>query len=188
MKAGEHTQCLKRIAVVGTSGSGKTTLASRIAERLAIPHIELDALHWGPDWEPAPREVFRTQVAQALAGDRWAVDGNYSVVRDIVWGRADTVVWLDFPWHVVMGRVTWRTIRRSLSRRELWNGNRERFSQAFFDRDSIILWALQTYSRRRKEYPSLLDQPQFQHLRNVKLSSPRAAREWLDTLPAPSRG
>jgi hypothetical protein len=145
--------------------------------------VELDALHWDPGWNPAPVEVFRARVARALAGDAWAVDGNYSVVREIVWSRANTIVWLDFPWHVVMLRVTWRTITRSLTREELWNGNRERFSEAFFGRDSIILWALQTYSRRRKEYPGLLSQPRFEHLHKVRLPSPRAAREWLATLP-----
>ncbi|BAY66272.1 hypothetical protein NIES22_63860 [Calothrix brevissima NIES-22] len=34
------------------------------------------------------------------------------MVRDIVWGKADTVVWLDYPWNVVMRRILWRTLRR----------------------------------------------------------------------------
>jgi adenylate kinase family enzyme len=184
VQAREQPRLPQRTVVVGTSGSGKTTLASRLAARLGIPHIELDALHWDPGWNPAPREVFRARVERALAGDTWTVDGNYSAVRDITWSRADTLVWLDYPWHTVMGRVTWRTISRTLSRQELWNGNRERFREALFGRDSIILWALQTYSRRRREYPGLLSQPQHGHLHKIRLSSPRAAREWLASLPA----
>lgn len=168
-----------RTAIVGTSGSGKTTLAQQLALRLGIPHIELDALHWEPNWTPAPLEVFRERTAQALSGEAWTTDGNYSRVRDIVWGRADTVVWLDYPLPVIMTRVTWRTIRRSLTRQELWNGNRERLWEACFGRDAIIWWALRTYRRRKQEYPILLSQPEHAHLSVVHLQSPRAARAWL---------
>ena len=177
---------LQRIAVVGTSGSGKTTLAHRLAERLGVPHVELDSLHWGPDWTPTPRDLFREQVAEALGSKAWTIDGNYSSVRDIVWARADSVVWLDYSLPVVMGRVLWRTIRRSLLREELWNGNRERFREAFLARDSIILWALTSYRRRKREYPVLFEQPEYAHLRVVHLRSPRATEEWLEGLVAES--
>ena len=176
----------RRIAVVGTSGSGKTTLASRLAHRLGIPHVELDALHWGPDWTPTPRPVFRERVAGALTGQAWTTDGNYSSVRDIVWMRADTIVWLDYSLPVIMWRVIWRTLRRSTLREELWSGNRERLSEAFFGRESIVWWALKTYRRRRKEYPVLFSLPEYAHLRIVRLTSPRAANEWLSTLPVMS--
>ena len=43
---------MRRVVVVGCSGAGKSTLATRIADVLGAPHIELDALHWGPDWTP----------------------------------------------------------------------------------------------------------------------------------------
>jgi adenylate kinase family enzyme len=169
----------QRIVVVGTTGSGKTTLARRLARLLAIPHVELDALHWGPDWTPFPLEVFRERTAQALGGDAWVVDGNYGKVRDIVWSRADTVVWLDFALPVVMGRLLWRTLRRVFSREELWGGNRERFLSQFLSRDSLFLWALRTYWRRRREYPELLERPEHAHLRVVHLRSPGEERAWL---------
>lgn len=177
----------QRVAVVGTSGSGKTTLAQRLAQRLAVPHVELDALNWGPDWTPVPQEEFRIAASGALAGDAWITDGNYQAVRDIVWSRADTVVWLDYALPVVMARVTWRTIKRSVTRTELWSGNRERFFQAFFDRESIIWWAFSTYGRRKREYPILFGQQEHAHLRVVRLPSPRAARLWIETLPAVSK-
>jgi len=173
----------QRVAVVGTSGSGKTTLAQRLAQRLGVPHVELDALNWGPNWTPAPQEEFRRSASQALAGDAWITDGNYRAVRDIVWNRADTVVWLDYSLVVVMARVTWRTIRRSVTRQELWSGNRERFREAFFGRESIIWWAFSTYGRRKKEYPVLFSRPEYAHLRVVRLPSPRVARLWIESLP-----
>ncbi|NIV29785.1 MAG: adenylate kinase, partial [Anaerolineae bacterium] len=158
-------------------------LARRLARRLGLTHVELDSLHWGPDWTPAPRERFREEVARALSGEAWTTDGNYSAVRDIVWTRADTIVWLDYSLPVVMGRVTWRTIRRSVLQEELWNGNREQLGKALFDRESIIWWALSTYRRRKRQYPVLLEQPEHAHLHVVRLTSPRATEEWLDGLP-----
>ncbi|TME62901.1 MAG: AAA family ATPase, partial [Chloroflexi bacterium] len=48
----------RRISVVGTTGSGKTTFARELARRLGVPHVELDALAWGPNWTLVPVEVF----------------------------------------------------------------------------------------------------------------------------------
>ena len=175
----------QRFVVVGTSGSGKTTTAGQIAQRLGIPHVELDAIHWEPDWTMAPLDVFRERTAQALSGDVWVVDGNYSKVRDIVWSRADTVVWLDYTLPVIMWQLVRRTLRRSLTREELWGGNRESLRIALFSRESILLWALQTYRRRRREYPILLSQPEHAHLAIVHLRSPQNTRTWLSGLTPP---
>ncbi|MBW4498966.1 MAG: AAA family ATPase [Scytonema hyalinum WJT4-NPBG1] len=169
---------MQRISVVGTTGSGKTTLARQIAQRLTIPHVELDRLHWEPNWIEVADHVMRERVTQALASNTWVVDGNYSLVRDIVWGKADTVVWLDYPLWVVMKQLVWRTFHRVVTQQEVCNGNRESWKKTF-SRDSIILWALQTYHRRRKEYPVLLKKPEYTHLQVVHLRSPQATRDWL---------
>jgi adenylate kinase family enzyme len=95
--------CGHRISIVGTSGSGKTTLAKNISQQLQIPHIELDALHWEPNWTEATDQVFRDPISVALKGDHWVVDGNYSQVRYLVRGSADTVVFLDYPFVTVLG-------------------------------------------------------------------------------------
>lgn len=177
------SNCGQRISVVGTSGSGKTTLARQISQRLAIPHVELDALHHEPNWTEAPIDVFRQRVEHFLSGDRWVVDGNYSKVRDIVWSRADTVIWLDYSLTVTMGRVVRRTFRRVVTQEELWNGNRETW-QTMFSRDSIILWALTTYRKKREQYPILFKQPEYAHLKVVHLHSPQATNAWLKNLTA----
>src|SRR5687768_11356647 len=103
----------QRVVVVGVTGSGKSTLAEKLAARCGLHYIELDALHWEPNWQEAPLEVFRPRVEQALQGsDRWIVAGNYHIVRDLVWPRAEAVIWLDYS----IWRVLWQLTRRSLKR------------------------------------------------------------------------
>lgn len=177
------SNCGQRISVVGTSGSGKTTLARQISQCLAIPHVELDALHHEPNWTEAPTDVFRQRIQHSLSGNSWVVDGNYSKVRDIVWSQADTVVWLDYPLPVIMKRVVWRTLRRVITQEELWNGNRESW-RIIFSKDSMPLWVLRTYKKRRKEYPILLSKPEYDHLKVVHLPSPQATNAWLKDLTA----
>lgn len=173
---------MQRIVVIGTTGSGKTTMGNAIAQRLALPHVELDALNWGPSWTEVPRDIFRDRVAQAVSGGAWVVDGNYSKARNLVWSRATTIVWLDFSLPVILWRLLRRTIARTLTQEELWSGNRERIRTAFLSRDSLFIWALQTYRRRRRSYPILLSQPEHAHLTVVRLRSPRAAAAWLASL------
>ncbi|BBD58832.1 topology modulation protein [Nostoc sp. HK-01] len=173
---------MQRISVVGTSGSGKTTLARQISQRLAIPHIELDYLHWEPNWVEVPNDVMRDRVSQSLAGDRWVVDGNYSIVRDIVWPRADTVVWLDYSWPVVMRRILWRTLSRVVTQQEVCNGNYETWQKSFLSRDSILLWAIQTYGKNRQKYQALLQESDCTHLNFIRLTSPAVTKDWLLSL------
>ncbi len=172
----------RRLVVLGTSGSGKTTLAGQIAHRLGIPHVELDALHWEANWTPARPDIFQQRLTAALAGEAWVVDGNYNHARAAIWGRADTLVWLDYPLWRIMVQLLERTLRRALTQEALWGNNRESLRRTFFSRDSILLWALQTYHRRRHEYLLLTRQPSPRHLRVVHLRSPRATRHWLDGL------
>jgi len=174
---------MERIVVVGTSGSGKTTLARCLAKRLDIPHIELDALYWKPNWVGSPTDVFRQCVKEAVSGKRWVVDGNYSKTRDIVWVRADTIVWLDYPLWILLWRIFKRGIRRSITRENLWGtGNRETLYRHFFTHDSMILWVLKTYRKRRREYPILFTQPEYAHLRVVKLRSRRETEYWVENV------
>jgi adenylate kinase family enzyme len=176
-----HQLSPQRISVVGTIGSGKTTFARKTSRLLSAPHIELDALHWEPNWVEAPNDLFRERVKQSLQGDSWVVDGNYHQVRDIVWSRSDTVVWLDYPFRTIIARLARRTLRRILTNERLWNGNQEHL-RGLFTRDSVFMWAIRTYRRRRRQYPILLSRPENLHLKVVRLRSPREATEFLSTL------
>jgi adenylate kinase family enzyme len=171
----------QRISVVGTLGSGKTTFARKASGIINAPHVELDRLHWEPNWVEAPNDVFRERVRQSLRGDSWVADGNYHQVRDIVWSRANTVVWLDYSFSIIMGRLVKRTLRRILTREKLWNGNQEHFRN-LFSKDSVFLWAVKTYRRRRRQYPQLLRRTENSHLNVVRLRSPKEASEFLSAL------
>ena len=164
-----------RVVVVGTSCSGKTTLARQLSRALGAPHVELDGIHWMRDWQLRPMDEVRQMAGEAAAGERWVMDGNYSAVRDIVWGRATAVVWLNYPFRVVLWRCLRRTIRRAITREELFSGNRESFRMSFLSRDSIIRWVISSHGPLRREYRRILDGGEFPHLRVIELRGPAEA-------------
>jgi adenylate kinase family enzyme len=171
---------MNRIVVIGVTGSGKTTFASQVAGLLDTPHIELDALHWNANWQESPREVFIQKVEAATSNDAWVVDGNYTTkTAHIVWARADTLVWLDYPFRLTLSQLLIRTIRRALFGEECCNGNRETLRKVL-SKDSIILWMFRSYWRHQGEFSEKLRDPAYRHLRKVRLRSPQEAMAWLE--------
>ena len=173
---------MRRVSVVGTSGVGKSTLSRTLAGALDADLLELDSVFHQAGWVPLPREDFRRRVAAAVTGERWVIDGNYtSQVKDLVWARADTVVWLDLPRRTVMRRIIWRSFRRAAARTELWNGNRERWRNFFsLDKEeSVIAWAWQTHAATRAKLEAAMADPANSQLDFVRLTSPGAVRRFL---------
>jgi adenylate kinase family enzyme len=177
---------VRRVSVVGNSGSGKTTVAIGIASALGVPHLELDAVFHQPNWEPLERELFRARVSQFVAGDGWVVDGNYSAVSDLVWQRADTVVWMDLPRRQIMRQLAARTLRRMITRTELWNGNTESLRNLLrLDPDeSILLWAWTQHAKYVQRYGSAQHDPANRHLTFIRLRSRAEAARFLAGLAA----
>ena len=163
----------ERILILGRTGSGKTRLARELAAALDVPHVELDSLYFGPDFSRAPLSLLRERTSAAIAGDRWVTDGNKRAVRDLVWPRADTIVWLDYPVYVSLWRppsarapAPWRSARRPLRPVE-GTDCPSRCSQP------RVLTALRSHRGQRREYPRMFAQPANQHLAVVRLRSPR---------------
>jgi adenylate kinase family enzyme len=173
---------VQRVSVVGTSGAGKSTLSRALAGALDAEFLELDSVFHQAEWVPLPTGEFRERVAAVVAGERWVIDGNYtSKVRDLIWARADTVVWLDLPRRIVMRRIIRRSFGRVAGRTELWNGNRERWRNLFsLDKEeSVIAWAWQTHAATRAKCEAAMADPANGHLRFVRLTSPGAVRRFL---------
>ena len=170
---------MKRLVVVGSSCSGKTTFARELAGLLNVPHIELDALSWLEDWVQRPPEELRALVTDAIAGPAWVVDGNYWSLRDLVWPRATTLIWLNYSFPLVWQRALRRTIRRVITQETLYSNNRESFRQAFMSRDSILLYMMRRYPLRRREYRKIFDEEGAWKMEKVELKHPREAARYL---------
>lgn len=179
---------LSRVVIIGVSGSGKTTLADQLSERIAAlngqpcARIEMDALWWLPNWETVELDVLRQKVAQRIQDKQWVLDGNYSSVRDLTWPAADTVVWLNYDFSLVLWRVFLRTIKRTVRREVLWGTNHESMAKAFLSRDSIIWWTISTYHRRRRTYPELLEAHGPDRV--LVFTHPKQVEGWLRVLDA----
>jgi adenylate kinase family enzyme len=173
---------VRRVSVIGNSGSGKSTVARRLAAILGVPHLEMDAIFHQPGWQPLPDEEFRWITTARAAEDGWVIDGNYRTVQPLVWARADTVVWLDLPKRTVMRQLAWRTLRRVAFRRELWNGNRERWRNFFTldPEESVLSWAWHKHAEYRARFAAAASDPANAHMRFIRLTSRRDIRRFLD--------
>lgn len=183
---GDHHHAPRRVSVVGNSGSGKTTLARELAKRLGVPYIEMDAIHHQRGWEPMPADRIVETLERHVQAPGWVIDGNYQrfVMEGPVWRQADTVVWLDLPRRTVMRQVVGRTLRRLVTREELWNGNREPFSNILSvdPERSVIAWAWTRDRDYRERYVRAMADPRWRHLRFVRLRSRREARRYLEAV------
>lgn len=176
----------ERVIVVGTSGAGKTTLARRIAARLGIEHVEIDALYHGPGW--TPRAEFLADVQAFAARDSWVTEWQYPAARPLLLERATLVVWLDYPLWLRMGRVVRRTVSRRLRRTRLWNGNVETsLWRAVTDPDGIICWAWHSRGQY-DDLPARLADAGRADVPLVRLRSQSQADAWLAALAPNAAG
>jgi adenylate kinase family enzyme len=105
----------ERIAVIGNSGGGKSRLARRLAARLGLPFVEVDALLWRPGWVLAPQESYDSDHERAIAGEAWVIDGlgrRASIPGRLA--RATRIVLVDMPlwmhfWLAAERQIAWST-------------------------------------------------------------------------------
>jgi len=170
----------RRIVVVGVSGSGKTTLSRRLGAKLGLPVTELDALNHQPGWTEASDEDFRRDVEAAMSSpEGWVLDGLYERrLGDLVLRQADTLVWLDLPLLLVLRWLVKRAVTDIVTKRDLFNGNRQTWRFAFFTRDSLVSFAVKQHFKNRRVWPGALES--HPNLEIVRLSSPHEVEAWLE--------
>jgi adenylate kinase family enzyme len=167
----------RRVLVAGTSGSGKSTLARGIADVLGIPYVELDSLFHGPQWTPRPQ--FVDDVQRFVRQPAWVTEYQYSAVRPLLLGAADTVVWLDYRRHFVMRRLVVRTVRRRMTGEQLWNGNYEPpLSTVFTDREHLLRWAWNSHGDLRRKMAAIMVGQHSSRLAIVRLRGQREVDRW----------
>jgi adenylate kinase family enzyme len=113
-------------------------------------------------------------VSAAISSDAWVSDGNYGVVRDLIWRRATHLVWLDYSCTVVMYRVIKRSVARAFDQKELWAENRENWRH-WLRPSHPIRWAWSTWRGRRSSFETLLEGAQYSHLVVIRLRRPSDA-------------
>ncbi|MFE2884754.1 adenylate kinase [Streptomyces sp. NPDC059272] len=172
---------MERILVVGSTGAGKSTLARAVGERFGVPYHEMDALYFnGPDW--AVNQSLTDDVRRLTSEPRWIIDSIGSPeVRDLLWGKADTVLWLDYPRRVIMPRVLRRSLRRTVTRESVFGGNRETWA-GWFSREHPAWWAWSQYARRRREIERRTGDPLFAPLTTHRFAQPADTEAWLASL------
>ncbi|MFZ5719091.1 MAG: topology modulation protein [Pseudomonadota bacterium] len=164
---------MRRILIIGNSGGGKSTLARRLGETLGLPVIHLDVLFWKPGWVETDDEVFRAQVAEALAGEAWICDGNFGGSWDLRMPRADTIVWIDQPAWLCLARAIWRVVKyRDGTRPDMAEGCRETVDLKFY---AFILG----YNRTVRPKLEAALATHGAHARQVRLRSDREIAEFL---------
>jgi hypothetical protein len=91
-------------------------------------------------------------------------------------------VWFDLPYAVVMARTIGRTVRRVVTRQELWNGNKEPWTNlcSWNPEKSIIAWAATRHKVYRQRYGAAEHDQRWAGLDFVRLRSQREADAFLD--------
>lgn len=183
------TRVPRRVWVVGSSGAGKTTFARTLAARLGLPHLELDEIYRDAGWRHRDLDDARARLEAFLAGPGahgWVADGGWTSRGHGLDQAADVVAWLDPPRRVVMTQLVGRTLRRVVTRAELWHGNRESLSGAL-SRDperNVVIWSWTHFDERREHFAALARRD----VRVVRLGSRREAAAWLADLPDMTTG
>ena len=170
---------MRRVMVLGGSGAGKSTFARKLGAKMGVPAIHMDALFWEPGWVMAREEDFLERVADAVAGDAWVMDGNYSRTWPMRLAHADTVVFLDLATPLRF----YRAVRRSIvnhgeTRADLAPDCPERI-----DFDFLLNWvARYRWRARPKALRMMADDGPASQLRRVHLRNQASVDAFLSSI------
>ena len=166
---------MERILVIGGNGSGKSTFSLALSEKLGLPVVHLDRLHWYGEWQERSSEEFDRLLQPELEKERWIIDGNFARTLPLRVRYCDTVLYFDFStWRCLWG-VTGRVLKNwGKSRSDMGGHCPERFSLEFYR--SILRF---NRVNRERTYRLLRE---VEGVETVVFKNRKQAWRWLDSL------
>ena len=180
----QHNQQVQRINVVGASGSGKSTFSRKLSAILSIPHVEMDAIFWQPNWQESDDNTFFSKLSAEISPlSNWVLNENYTRSIPIKWDKVDLVIWLDYSFTRTVFQAIRRAISRAWSQKELWagTGNKETFRK-LFSKDSIVLYTIKTHNKVRRKYELLMSDKSYSHIEFVRFRSRKESEDFLQQI------
>lgn len=176
---------MRKIIIGGSIGAGKSTLAKALSRKLNIPHVELDNFYWLPEWQVRPMDQLKNLVEKTTSAQEWIICGNYSKLKEFTTDRADTIIWLDYPFLTCFWQALKRYIRNIINKQKCCNGNQETWGRLFFSKNSILLWLISTFRQRNKRYAAMFTTEKdlfYKDKTFVRLKSHKQAKSWLEKI------
>ena len=166
---------MERIMIIGCGGAGKSTLARQLGAKLNLPVVHLDKLFWRPGWEQISREEFDRHHREALAQEKWIIDGNYDRTMGERAKYCDTIIYLDFSRAACLMGVAKRVLTSyGRVRPDMAEGCPERFDLEF------IKWIWDFNKNNREKTYRLLNETEGKE--TIVLKNRRAVRLFLKSL------
>ena len=125
---------------------------------------------------PAEPNVFRKRVSASVRDMRWVACGNHTSARDLVWARADTVIWLDYSTRLGFVRLMRRAMTQINSNLRAWLARQR---APLFGHDSLLLYAFRARQERKANFAALLAAHELGHLKVLRFRSPDELEIWM---------
>ena len=175
----KYPSFLKKVTVIGINCSGKTTLSKIICRKIKNKHIELDKIKRDKKGNRLPLNRLIDIVSKEIRAESWVIEGNFLGVRELVWRRSDTLVWLDLPFQTILSRTIIRMVKECRQRNP--RNLIDVFEQLY--RVFITLyWLINQFWKRKKSIISILSRPEMSHLKIIKLKNQKDVKRWIASL------
>ena len=166
---------MERIMIIGCGGSGKSTLARQLGDKLNLPVVHLDKLFWRPGWEQVSREEFDRLHREALAQEKWIMDGNFDRTMAERIQHCDTVIYLDFGLIACLTGVVKRVLTTyGKVRPDMGEGCPERIDWEF------LQWVWNFNRNKREKNYRLLNETEG--VETIVLKNRRAVKRFLKSI------